>query len=232
VAHAAIVLLLVLTAASAAAGQSPAPLRILFIGNSLTESNDLPATLAALAEAGGQSRPVTSTVAVGGFSLEDHWNRGEAQRAIASGRWDVVVLQQGPSALMESRRLLISYAQRFDKVIRAAGAKTALYMVWPSTQRQFDFDGVIASYAATASAVDGMLLPAGDAWRTVLRDHKSIALYSEDGLHPTFAGSYLAALVIYERLFQRSSVGLPAMGLAPDAARSLQRAAHDTAARP
>ena len=104
-------------------------------------------------------------------------------------------------------------------------------MVWPSTGRQFDLQGVSDSYRAAARAVDGTLLPAGDAWRRVLRDHKDVALYSEDGLHPTFAGSYLAALVIYERLFERSSIGLSAMGLAPETARILQQAAHQAAAQ-
>jgi hypothetical protein len=207
------------------------PLWILFIGNSLTSSNDLPTIFASLVEAAGKPRPITGASTVGGFSLEDHWNRGEAQKTIATRQWDIVVLQQGPSALSESRRLLVSYAQRFDKAIRAAGAKPALYMVWPSTERQFDFEGVSASYTAAARAVDGTLLPAGDAWRKVLHAHREITLYSEDGLHPTFAGSYLAALVIYERLFQQSCIGLPVMGLPIDTARTLQQAAHDVAGR-
>jgi len=220
-------LFLLLAAAPPAAAE---PLRVLFIGNSLTASNDLPEIFATLAEGGGHARPITGALAAGGFSLEDHWNRGEAQKSIATRRWDIVVLQQGPSALLESRRLLVSYAQRFAKVIRAAGAAPALYMVWPSAERQFDLQGVSDSYRAAARAVDGTLMPAGDAWRRVLRDHKGVALYSEDGLHPTFAGSYLAALVIYERLFERSCIGLPAMGLAPETARILQQAAHQSAA--
>ncbi len=221
--------LLFLLIASTARPGAAEPLSILFVGNSLTASNDLPAIFASVVEAAGHPRPITGALTVGGFSLEDHWNRGEAQKSIAARQWDIVVLQQGPSALMESRRLLVSYAQRFDKAIRAAGARPALYMVWPSTQRQFDFEGVSASYTAAARAVSGTLLPAGDAWRKVLRDHKEIKLYSDDGLHPTLAGSYLAALVIYERLFQRSSVGLPAMGISSDAARILQQVAHDLA---
>jgi hypothetical protein len=85
----------------------------------------------------------------------------------------------------------------FAEIVRASGATPALYMVWPSTSRASDFPGVSTSYGAAARAVNGRLLPAGDAWRKVLREHRDITLYSDDGLHPTLAGSYLAALVIY-----------------------------------
>jgi hypothetical protein len=200
------------------------PLRVLFIGNSLTAWNDLPNIFASLTQAGGHERPVTRTIAIGGFSLEDHWNRGDAQKAIAEGKWDFVVLQQGPSALAESRRLLVDYTRRFAEVARASGATPALYMVWPSTSRASDFPGVSTSYSAAARAVDGRLLAAGDAWRQVLREHRDIALYSNDGLHPTFAGSYLAALVIYRELNASPVVGLPALDLSEPVARQLQNA--------
>ena len=200
-------------------------MRVLFIGNSLTAANNLPAVVAQLAEADGQPRPTVRMVAVDGFSLEDHWNRGDAQRAIASGGWNFVVLQQGPSALLESRRLLVEYARRFGEVTRKAGARPALYMVWPSRERRQDAGGVSQSYRAAAAAVKGLIFPAGDAWNLVLQRRRELALYSDDGLHPTMAGAYLAALVIYQGLYDRSPIGLPAGGLPAADARTLQDAA-------
>jgi hypothetical protein len=224
--------LAVLLTSSVSGGVQPQPaskpLRLLFIGNSLTEWNDLPMVVARLAMASGEPQPLTRAVVVGGFSLEDHWNQGQAQRAIAEGPWDFVVLQQGPSALLESRRLLVTYARRFAETIGKAGARPAMYMVWPSTARRQDFGGVSQSYRAAAKEVKCVLLPAGDAWHLVMQRQPSIALYSEDGLHPTFAGSYLAALVIYQGLYGRSPLGLPALGgLSADDARALQNAAID-----
>ena len=137
----------------------------------------------------------------------------------------VVVLQQGPSALPESRRLLIEYARRFAQETRKVGARPALYMVWPSLDRRQDFIGVSQSYRAAANAVKGVVFPAGDAWRRALNRHHDVALYSEDRLHPTFAGSYLAALVIYQGLYERSSVGLPRLQLKDEDARRLQEVA-------
>jgi hypothetical protein len=115
-----------------------------------------------------------SSVAFGDYSLEDHWNRGDALRAIASARWDFVVLQQGPSSLPESRALLVDYATRFAREIRRAGARPALYMVWPPLSREDAWDDVTASYTAAAAAVDGLLLPAGEALRAAGRPRSPV----------------------------------------------------------
>jgi hypothetical protein len=210
---------------------------ILFIGNSLTTTNDLPAMIELMARESGGPAIVTRTVAEGGFSLEDHWNRGTAQRVIAEGGWSVVVLQQGPSALPESQANLREYAQRFDTVIRAAGARPALYMVWPESEREAVFDDVAASYTKAAQAVNGLLYPAGEAWRIAWRRDSRLALYGPDGFHPSPAGTYLAALVMYQQISARSVVGLPSplSSIDPATVRVLQEAAaeaNDRFARP
>ncbi len=163
-------------------------LRILFIGNSLTAANNLPGIVEALGRARGGATVETTAVTASNFSLEDHWNQGQARAAIAKGRWAVVVLQQGPSALPESRVLLRDYTKRFAAEARKAGARTALYMVWPSQARARDFDDVSKSYALAARDVDGLLLPAGDAWREAWRLDPSLALYDSDGFHPSGLG--------------------------------------------
>jgi hypothetical protein len=179
-----------------------AALRLLLIGNSLTAANDLPATLEAMARASGVEMRC-AVVAKPNFSLEDHWNDGAARQAIARGGWTFVVLQQGPSALPESRVLLDDYTRRFDGEIRARGARTALFMVWPSASRRGDFDGVAASYAGAATRVGGLLLPAGDAWRAAWRRDPDLPLYGPDGFHPSRLGSYLAALVLFHTITGR-----------------------------
>lgn len=207
-----------------ARGKQPNSLRVLFIGNSLTASNNLPAIVQAMAKAGGQRPLVYQTEVAPGFSLGDHLQRGQAQRAIARGKWDVVVLQHGPSTLPESRKELVRDARRFNELIRKAGARPALLMVWPLRSRQQDFDRVRDSYALAAKETEGILLPAGEAWRAALLKQPNLPLYNDD-IHPTPAGSYLAALVIYARLYEQSPVGLPAtLTLAPGAAIRLSDA--------
>lgn len=201
--------------------------RILFVGNSLTVANDLPGMVAALAQSAEKTRWTCESVAFPDFSLEDHWNRGDAVKAIARGGWSTVILQQGPSALPESRALLIEYTKRFDTEIKRTGARTALYMVWPSFSRRSDFDAVSASYTAAAKAVGGLLLPVGDAWRAAWKRDSELALYGSDGFHPTMTGTYLTGLVIYGRLAGRSPVSdalMPALFLRSGATVNMPRA--------
>jgi hypothetical protein len=216
--------IVVLSACAAAAEMLPATTRVLFVGNSLTTVNDVPALVGQLAAASAQ-RYEYRTVAFNNYSLEDHWNRGDAQRAIAEGGWSIVVLQQGPSALPESRASLVDYAKRFATDAHRVRARVALFMVWPSSNRMGDFDSVRLSYTAATHAASGLLVPAGDAWREAWRRDSRLALYGTDGFHPTAAGSYLAAAVMYQTFFDRSPVGLPPLIVAPSQVRVLQESA-------
>jgi hypothetical protein len=172
-------------------------LRVLFIGNSLTEYNDLPGMLESLlADAGLQ--PTIVSLARPATGLMDHWELPSVHHRIADG-WDVVVLQQGPSAT-EGRPSLLEYSERFAPEIRAAGAVPAMYMVWPAESRSFDFPGVSDSYSDAADLIDGLLFPAGEAWLDAWNLDADVPLYGGDRFHPSPLGSYLAALVMYEQL--------------------------------
>lgn len=183
-------------------------LDVLFIGNSLTYWNDLPGMLEDLFELGGGGPLGTESVVSPGVGLPDHWQGGVAVERIREGGWDVVVLQQGPSAT-EGRPYLLEYSRRFAEEIEAVGARTALYMVWPAESRFFDFAGVSDSYASAAAMVDGMLFPVGEAWLAAWERDPRLELYGPDGFHPTPRGTYLAALVMYEQLTGRNPLDLP-----------------------
>lgn len=187
---------------------------ILFVGNSLTYVNDLPLIVEALADSvpglTPSQRLAPAMAAFPDYALEDHWANGTAVRAIDQGKWSVVVLQQGSSALEDSRVNLRQWTKKFDERIRAVGARTAMYAVWPFASRQFDFDRVNESYTLAATDVSGMLFPVGEAWRAAWRRDPNLELYASDGLHPSVYGSYIGALVITSMLVDRSPVGMPA----------------------
>ena len=205
-------------------GGAADPIRLLFVGNSLTAANDVPALVEAIAKANGE-RIATRTIAYPNFSLEDHWQKGDARRAIAKGGWSFVVLQQGPSALPESRVLLVDFATRFAKEAKQVNARTALYMVWPAMNRAGDFEHVKLSYETAARETGGIFLPAGEAWRFAWRVDPKLAFYGSDGFHPTQLGSYLAALVIYEGLTGKSATRLGARFVTDAEAAILRQAA-------
>jgi hypothetical protein len=203
---------------TAAGAVSPVPIGpgdgILFVGNSLTYGNDLPGLVEGLS-AGTGGRLQTAMVAFPGYSLADHFSKGDAIRSIATGGWRVVILQQGPSTLPESQDLLRRFTASFDRRIRPVGARTALFSVWPDTQFPSTFEDVAESYSLAAADVGGIYLPVTQAWQLAFQRQPALRLYSSDGFHPSEQGSYLAALVMVGVLTGRSPLGMPARVVRP-----------------
>jgi hypothetical protein len=205
--------------------------RVLFIGNSLTQVNDVPGMVRTLAAAAGLGWFVDVQLS-GGASLQDQWERGQVQTKIRGSHWDAVVLQQGPSSLAESRANLREWAGTYDELVRQSGGRSALYMVWPERSRFAWFDRVRDSYALAARDVDGWFLPAGQAWRAAWEEEPGLQLYGGDGFHPTLAGSWAAALTIFGGLSAHSLAGLPApVGMDSSTAERLRQAAAEALER-
>lgn len=205
--------------------------RVLFLGNSLTYTNDLPFMVQVIAEAAGHTLTHRS-VARPNYSLEDHWNSG-GRDVVLAAEADFVVMQQGPSSLPDNQEYLRTWAERFGPVIAETGGTPALYMVWPDDSRLEAFDDVRDSYEGAAVSVGGLFIPAGDAWRAAWDAGLTRPLYGPDGFHPSTLGSAIAALTIVRALFDEPLVGLsnpivptteglPAIDLGADAALILE----------
>lgn len=206
-------------------------LRVLFVGNSLTNDNDLPGMTAQIAASTDAPPMVVGRVIRSGFSLADHWAEGAAQGMIMQDKWDVVVLQQGPSALPESQADLLASTRMFATLAGEHGARVALLMVWPEATRPLAWDDVRTSYSNAAAAVGGIMVPAGEAWRAAWRRDPSLELYSSDGFHPARMGSYLAALTLFEQLYGRSPIGVTSAGVDAGKVALLQESAAEADAQ-
>lgn len=123
-------LLLACVFESAADAPAPKSLQILFVGNSLTYVNNLPATLTALAAANGHALQA-DMLAKGGATLTQWLDSGAVQRALAARSYNVVVLQErgsdfacgfGPQACEDARHALHALAQ----IARDHGARPIL----------------------------------------------------------------------------------------------------------
>ena len=203
-------------------------LNVLFIGNSFAARNNLPGMVATLAGAAG-ARMDHRLITAGGASLRMHWNKGEAQRAIADGGYDYVVLQEQSTLPVKNAARMHENVRLFHPVIEEAGAKTALYLTWarqhsPSTQQ-----AITGAYQSIGREIGATVVPVGVVWQRFLAEHDTPVLYDRDQGHPTLAGSYLAACVFFSTLFDRSPVGIDGKieGLSPAETKLLQRAASD-----
>jgi hypothetical protein len=182
-------------------------LRVLFIGNSFTARNDLPGLIADLASTRGKAVE-HRLISAGGASLRRHWNAGEALKAINEGRYDVVVLQEQSTLPIKNAKRMHENIRLFDEAIKAAGARTFLYMTWargdaPESQR-----AITDAYQSIGRELDATVVPVGLAWQRQLRAHDQPVLHDRDQSHPSLAGSYLAACVFLTALFQVSPVGI------------------------
>jgi hypothetical protein len=203
--------------------------RVLFIGNSFTFYNGgIDAELTRL-----EPSCVTSSVTAGGATLQQQWDTGQALRAIRSGHWDYVVLQEQSQTPVIAQPLFRDYAARFDRAITASGATTVLLMTWQrpdSAAEGVTTANLAAAYRGVAARLGARVAPAGEAFAEALLERPGLVLNNLDG-HPTVEGTYLAACVVYETILGRSPVGIAYSdgGISPELRLFLQRVAGESA---
>lgn len=217
----------------------PPCVRVLFIGNSFTHMNGLPDMVRKLAQS-GDKRLMVDMVAPGGRRLREHATDALVHERLVAEAWDFVVLQeqsQIPSLTQMRRNEMLPAARTLAELIRERNAKPLLFMTWG--RRTGWPEGGFANYAAMQQALtNGYLevsrelripvMQIGEAWRAALAEDPQLQLWQADGSHPSQAGSYLAACVIYASLFGESPEGLSYhAGLAPELAQRLQRIAEE-----
>jgi hypothetical protein len=184
--------------------QSQKKINVLFLGNSLTYSNNLPELTKIVASCDTVEMTYRS-ICFPNYALIDHWNDGHAQREIESGKYDFVIVQQGPSSQTEGRVYLLNYGLKFDSLCDRHNAKLVSYMVWPAKARANDFQGVFESYKLLADSAKGIFSPAGEAWLKVWESNPEFKLYGDDNFHPRYNGSLLSAMVIYGSIMKKDS---------------------------
>ena len=211
------------------------PMRVLFIGNSYTYFNNLPATVGDLAKGAGEARRFEPTVVlVGGSTIDGHLQRGDAQREIARGGWDAVVVQDQSMRPIATPDATWHDAEAVAALVRRAGARLYFYETWAREATPELQDSLSRTYHRAAERTGGTVVHAGDAW-AAYRKTEAVsagahsALFFTDGSHPSTAGTYLAATAFYAALYGRAPNGLsnvvrsthdqPAVGPAPDSPR-------------
>lgn len=203
-------------------------MRILFIGNSFTARNNLPALIARLANERGTTIE-NRLVSAGGASLRQHLNAGPALAAIADGAYDIVVLQEQSTLPGRNAARMHDSVRDFHAAIERSGARTALYLTWARRNTPDAQQAITTAYATIAAELGATLVPVGMVWERFLSMHDRPTLHDADGSHPALAGSYLAACVFLVSLLGEHPVDIsvPVKGLDADTAALLRQAAWD-----
>lgn len=199
-------------------------MKVLFIGNSYTLYNDVPAQVQRLARDAGLPMEVVMQ-AEGGATLEAHEARPTTQEALASGGYSHVVLQEQSTRPLHDRALFLRSLSRLaSKAVGAGDCQLLLYQTWPrkaghavyrsgwsgrTPQRMLD--GLAEAYGQardelTQQGMDVAVAGVGASWVRSLSRHPSLELYDTDGHHASPAGSHLAALTITAALTSAQQV--------------------------
>lgn len=213
--------------------------RVLFVGNSYTYVNDLPAVVQGLAAEAGHPVQV-QTVASGGYLLQQHAadakTAGSPLHTALQASWDVVVLQeQSQTRGFDGAPLQASVDAAAQLAEHTGDASVVLFQTWgrrdgdPSNASRFpDFvtmqDRLDEGYARHP----GPVIPVGEAWRSVHASNPTVfaGLYAPDGSHPSPSGTWLAALVFLGELEHVAPAEVTAPpGADPATVAELKRAA-------
>lgn len=196
--------------------------RVLFIGNSYTEVNSLPAMVQRIAESCGARMEYQSNTP-GGCTFAQHCSN-QSMALIQQGNWDVVVLQEQsqlpsfPQSQVEQE--CFPYAQRLIDSVYAhsPNGEAMLYMTWGrknGDQRNAQYFPVLGTYEGMDSMLyerymymartyDASVCPVGRVWRYLRTHYREIELYDADESHPSLAGTYAAACAFYTMIFHQS----------------------------
>ena len=193
-----------------AAPRQLSPIRVLFVGNSMTYYHRMPEMTRALAaHAGDNGGLMIDSRVVGGETLQQHWNEGVALEKIQQGGWDFVVLQeQGLREVHIESDGLVKIGKLFADEVHRGDAFPVQFLPWVRPNDTALLAKVIELHVSTAKRNKAEIAPVGLAWQKAYSAKAGLPLCEQDG-HPTAMGSYLAACVFYATFFDKSPVGLP-----------------------
>jgi hypothetical protein len=225
------------------------PKNVLFVGNSYVYTNDLPQVLDDLA-ASLSKILIHESSTPSGYTFEGHTTNVETQNLLMQGDWDHVVLQeqsQIPALELSSvEENVFPYASQLVDDARASSdcCMPIFMMTWgrqdgdetncgswpPVCTYEGQQELLTERYVQMAVDNECWTAPIGEAWRIVREEtDDNIGLYIQDGSHPTVAGTYLAACVLFATIWNQTPVGAPYIaGLDPADAAYLQSVAAST----
>jgi hypothetical protein len=188
--------------------------KVLFVGNSLTYSNDLPGMFKELAVAGGKDVFVDG-ILLGGVTLREHSTNVATINKINERGWDYVILQSDDiTAFSDMYHLEMNALTVLRNVIHGNNPSTEIIyeMIWglkngvnvPGEQYYTYEEYMDKIYNGTlyiANRMDMMIAPVGSAWQRAREERPELDLFARDEAHPAREGSYLGACVFFSLIF-------------------------------
>ncbi|WP_347172566.1 DUF4886 domain-containing protein [Polaribacter uvawellassae] len=205
-------------------GYSQKTKNVLFIGNSQTFYNDLPALTSNIAASLGDVLNYEEST-IPSFSLKQHLNKPETMNKIRKGGWEYVILQERSSlpALWDSfvEENVYPYLQQMKDFILEHNpcAKIVLYHTWGYKQGYQNYcstypnlcdyngmdDELQKRFKEMQTKFNAIISPVGPVWRNIRNSFPDIELFDPDNTHPSLKGSFTGALTFYTIIFEKDA---------------------------
>lgn len=171
-------------------------MRILFIGNSHTFMNDMPALVRDMTESVTGEKCETVMLAYGGRSLK--WHMSEEYFAvrfnILHGGYDFCVMQEVAHPMTDEEETY-GNIRRISGLCRTAGTVPVIFETWAEKAIPEHQAEMTRRYRGISEETGAVLAPVGEAWEKAEK-FPEIELYWKDGEHASPEGDFLTALVI------------------------------------
>ena len=129
----------------------------------------------------------------------------------------------------ERKDSFYKYVKKHSETIRSKGIEPILFMSWPYKNKPEMQEMLEKEFFKAAKLNNLRLIPAGQALLYINKNFPNINLYTKDLRHPSKEGTYLASLIIFSSLSNKSPIGNTyIMDLDPGVAEILQKAAWTT----
>ena len=196
-------------------------LKVLFVGNSKTYVNDIPAKFAGLAKAGGYKVSI-STATQGGKTLKYLASKYKSK---INKSYDIVILQEQTDAYKGKYSTFLSGAKSISKMVKAKNPNVKIYVrqTWVyKNSSSSERNKAYTNAKNVAKNINASLIYDGKAMYKL----NASSLY-KDRTHQSSKGAYLSACCIYNSVFNESPVGLSyKAGLSSSTVKKLQQVAN------
>jgi hypothetical protein len=126
-------------------------------------------------------------------------------------------------------KVFTEFSKKNIDTIRKNGAIPAMFASWAYQDKPEMAEQLAAAYLAAGNEHGVIVIPAGLAFARAIKERPQLNLYAPDKRHPSLAGTYLGAAVVYASVLGKSPVGLKYdAGLGEETARFLQTVAEQT----
>ncbi|MBQ1467727.1 MAG: hypothetical protein IIZ27_04550 [Solobacterium sp.] len=168
-------------------------MKVLFVGNSHTFFNDMPALFARFAEITTGETTDAVMLAYSGRELE--WHRKEyfsLRYQLMYGKYDYCVIQQAAHPF-PSKESTMTMGKEIIDLCHRTHTKPVVYMTWAEKRFPENQQKMIDTLTELAETNNALICPVGIIWQRILQEYPEIDLFWKDGEHAGVYGDFLIA---------------------------------------